>query len=428
MQPWEFGSLPKAWVEKIASSVDEVWAYTNYVRDVYVASGVAAERVAVVPAGFNPQQFHPKVKPTKLKTKKKFKFLFVGGTIWRKGIDILLDAYTNAFKKDDDVCLVIKDMGGDSFYKGQTFKEVIQEIQKKLDAPEIEYIDRILPDDQLTGLYTACNVLVHPYRGEGFGMPVLEAMACGTPAILTQGGSTDDFCNETNSILIPAKHVQFPSKFIGHDETVDFPWVLEPDKNVLATKLRLAILSQDELKEIGKRASRDAHAKWTWKHAAEKALARIEALKSKPIIRLAPKVVSMNAETLLAGAYQLYSEKKFDDALLILGGSQWNDDAVRLDATNLRGACFLALNDLAKAKEQFEAALNVQPNSSEACAGLGEVFYLMEMDREAKTMFEHAVANDGQNTAAVSGLAKVNTALGLAEDDNSLLVLEGEEA
>jgi GT2 family glycosyltransferase/predicted SAM-dependent methyltransferase/cytochrome c-type biogenesis protein CcmH/NrfG len=427
MQPWEFGSLPKAWVGKIRSSVDEVWACTKYVRDVYVTSGVPAERVAIVPNGFNPRQFHPKVKPTKLKTKKKFKFLFVGGTIWRKGIDILLDTYTKAFKKDDDVCLVIKDMGGDSFYKGQTFKEVIQEIQKSPDSPEIEYIDRILPDDELTGLYTACNVLVHPYRGEGFGMPVLEAMACGTPAIITQGGSTDDFCNETNSILIPATRVQFPSKFIGHDETVDFPWVLEPDKNVLATKMRLAILSHDELKEIGKRASEDAHAQWTWKHAAEKARVRIEALKSKPIIRIAPKEASVSEEALLAGAYQLYSEKRFDDALLILNNAHWRDDATKLDALNLRGACYLSKRDLSSAKESFEAALQLQPRSSEACAGLGEVFFLLEKDREAKTMFEHAVVNDEQNAAAVSGLAKVNAALGLAEDDNSLLVLVGEE-
>ena len=50
-------------------------------------------------------------------------FLFVGGTIARKGIDILLDAYTSQFTADDDVCLVIKDFGTDSFYKGQTCEE-----------------------------------------------------------------------------------------------------------------------------------------------------------------------------------------------------------------------------------------------------------------------------------------------------------------
>ena len=43
-----------------------------------------------------------------------------GGTIHRKGIDLLLDAYVQAFRRSDDVCLVIKDMGVGSFYRGQT--------------------------------------------------------------------------------------------------------------------------------------------------------------------------------------------------------------------------------------------------------------------------------------------------------------------
>ena len=42
-----------------------------------------------------------------------------------------------------------------------------------------------LDDDGLAALYRACDVLVHPYRGEGFAMPVLEAMACGLPVIVT---------------------------------------------------------------------------------------------------------------------------------------------------------------------------------------------------------------------------------------------------
>ena len=50
-------------------------------------------------------------------------------------------------------------------------------------APEILHLNTDLPSDALPGLYTACDCLVHPYRGEGFGLPVLEAMACGTPVV-----------------------------------------------------------------------------------------------------------------------------------------------------------------------------------------------------------------------------------------------------
>ena len=63
---------------------------------------------------------------------KKLKFLFVGGTIYRKGIDILLQAYVRTFNGLDNVSLIIKDMGGDSFYAGQTAKNQIDIIVKAL--------------------------------------------------------------------------------------------------------------------------------------------------------------------------------------------------------------------------------------------------------------------------------------------------------
>ena len=52
----------------------------------------------------------------------------------------------------------------------------------------IEYHDRALNDQEMAGLYAACDCLAHPYRGEGFALPVVEAMACGLPAIVTGAG------------------------------------------------------------------------------------------------------------------------------------------------------------------------------------------------------------------------------------------------
>ena len=56
------------------------------------------------------------------------------------------------------------------------------------------HLDADLADAEMAALYRACDVLVHPYRGEGFAMPVLEAMASGLPVIHTAGGPTDEFC------------------------------------------------------------------------------------------------------------------------------------------------------------------------------------------------------------------------------------------
>ncbi|MBX2989653.1 MAG: glycosyltransferase [Bacteroidetes bacterium] len=427
MQPWEFGSLPKSWVEAFASRVDEVWAYTEYVRQVYISSGIPAERVHIVPPGFDPGKFHPDVRPFRLKTKKHFRFLFVGGTIYRKGIDILLETYTQTFRSTDDVCLVIKDMGGDSFYKGQTFRDVILELQKKPGMPEIQYIDEILSEQELAGLYTACNVLVHPYRGEGFGMPILESMACGTPAIVTNGGAVLDFCNQKNSILVSASRLQLPSKYIGHDETVDFPWLLEVNRKELAERMTFAVQHADDLKTLGQQASKDAHSQWTWKHAGAKCRKRIDELSNKPILRFSQQQPGDEyLQEKLGKSLDLFRLGRFKDSLaeLLDPGAKVSDNASQTSQTdhaNLRGACYLRLNDMENAKASFEEALNLTPDSSEACAGLGEVLYLCGKDKEAKVMFEYAVVYDEENTMATNGLAKVNEHLGLPSDENSLI-------
>jgi glycosyltransferase involved in cell wall biosynthesis len=219
MQPWEFGSLPRDWVGPITELVDEVWAYSHHVRETYVQSGVPAERVRVVPLGVDTERFRPDVAPFPLKTGKRFKFLFVGGTIWRKGIDLLLDAYGRAFTASDDVCLVIKDMGNGSFYRDQTAEALLARFRAQPDAPEVEYLARALSEEELAGLYTACDCLVHPYRGEGFGLPIAEAMACGLPVVVTGAGAALDFCDGERGYLVPARVAFFAEARVGECQT-----------------------------------------------------------------------------------------------------------------------------------------------------------------------------------------------------------------
>ena len=59
VQPWEFGSLPRTWIGPMTDLVDEIWAYTSFVRDSYISSGVPADRVHVVPLGVDLRRFHP---------------------------------------------------------------------------------------------------------------------------------------------------------------------------------------------------------------------------------------------------------------------------------------------------------------------------------------------------------------------------------
>ncbi len=286
IQPWEFGSIPAAWVGPMSRLVDEVWAYTRHVRDCYISSGVPADRVRVIPLGVDPDAFRPRTTPLTLPTARRFKFLFVGGTIHRKGIDVLLDAYASAFTAEDDVCLVLKEFGADSFYRGQTAGPMIDRLRSTPGAPELLYLDRTLDTHELAGLYASCDCLVHPYRGEGFGLPIAEAMACGTPAIVTGYGAALDFCDESNSYLVLARVPRFAQKRIGEIETADHPWLAEPDAVVLRQTMRHVFKHPDEARRKGTVASAHIRGRFTWAHAADAVEERLEALGGTPIRRL----------------------------------------------------------------------------------------------------------------------------------------------
>ncbi len=140
----------------------------------------------------------------------------------------------------------------------------------------------------------------------------------------------------------------------------------------------------------------------------------------------------MNVNQLVDSAYDFFNSKKYSESLEVL--SQLDEvlegesmaaeekEAIRVSLLNLQGFNFLGLNALEKATEMYAGALEINPNSSQACAGLGEVYHMQYMEEEAKTMFEWAIKNNPGNLFAVSGLAKVNRDLGLEESHNNLVL------
>jgi len=282
IQPWEFGPVPKTWVEAWKCDLDELWVPSQFVKDGYVASGLPEERVAVIPNGVDAERFRPGAAPFEIPVSRKFRFLFVGGTIYRKGIDILLTAYARAFRAGDEVTLIVKDMGGKSFYKGQTAGDLFERFGRDAGNPELVVIDESLSDAQMPGLYAACDCLVHPYRGEGFGMPIAEAMACGLPVIVTDGGPAKEFCGPDNAWFVPASRKDLPGTKVGEMECAGQPWLLEPDPDALAKLLRKAWEDREEGRTKGRCGRERILAGYTWDHMADRVEAHLRALSQAP--------------------------------------------------------------------------------------------------------------------------------------------------
>lgn len=408
IQPWEFGSLPKEWIEVMREKVDEVWAYTNYVRDCYLRSGLPEDRVFVVAPGVNTTIFCPEAPPLPLKTRKRFKLLFVGGTIARKGIDLLLNVYAKTFTIADDICLVIKDMGGQSFYQGQTAQEIIAKIKTVPNAPEIEYLDQTLTDQELAGLYTACNCLVHPYRGEGFGLPIAEAMACALPVIVTGYGAALDFCHSDNAYLIPAEIVQMPQKRIGERETVDYPWWAEPNIDALQLLLRRVFAHPDEAKAKGQQAMAYIRANFTWEHTVNTVQERIRILRSKPIHRLVSAKLSLQnghpandvpqsdiivaqeaTKQILAAGQSALEQGDLERAAREFAWVTARYPDLAAGHTAL-GGTLMALGYVKSAVTPFRRVTELLPHLTTAHNQLGVVLYRLGQMAEAETAFQTA--------------------------------------
>jgi glycosyltransferase involved in cell wall biosynthesis len=231
----------------------------------------------VVPLGVQPEILSEPA-PFPLRTRKRFKFLFVGGTIARKGIDLLLEAYTRAFSRNDDVCLVIKDFGTNSFYRSQTYGTIIGELQRDTRAPEIEYIPDELTPDQLRDLYHSCDCLAHPYRGEGFGLPIAEAMACGLPVIVPDQGGASDFCTAETALLVASQRKIAPVRVDDALAAVATPWWIEVKLPELRARMRAAYENPETTTAIARRGQELIRSRFTWNRAAEVAEAEIHEL------------------------------------------------------------------------------------------------------------------------------------------------------
>lgn len=133
----------------------------------------------------------------------------------------------------------------------------------------------------------------------------------------------------------------------------------------------------------------------------------------------------------LTDAYKLFNEKKYQEALdklaevekIFAASLPSKSNLVKIsNLENFKGFNYLAMNDLESARKCFEYSLQINPQSSQACCGLGEIFFLSGKDDEAKQMYEWAVKNNPNNPFAVEGLKKVNRELGFPDLHNRLFL------
>ncbi len=136
---------------------------------------------------------------TKYNLPKEF-VLYVGDATWNKNVPGLIRAVQ---KINVPLVMVGKQLANKDFDQSNPWNKDLLEISKLIKDDKQIYNLGFVPDDDLISLYNLATVYAHPAFYEGFGLPVLEAMACGCPVITSKVSSLPEVAGEAAFYVNP---------------------------------------------------------------------------------------------------------------------------------------------------------------------------------------------------------------------------------
>ena len=273
---WEESGFPAEWVENFNDHLQGVTCLSRHVEKLLVDHGVTVP-LSVSGCGVDHWECVQADDSYQIEAKS-FRFLHVSSCFPRKGADVLLKAYGQAFCSADDVTLVIKTFANPH---NEIHRLIAEARAADVDFPDVLIIEDDLTDGQLKSIYEQCQVLVAPSRAEGFGLPMAEAMLSGLAVITTGWSGQLDFCNEKTAWLVDYKFAATNTHFGLFDSV----WA-EPDIEHLAATIHevyeTPVSLRNERIAAGKKLLLE---KSRWTHVANRLLCAARSWSQAPTAR-----------------------------------------------------------------------------------------------------------------------------------------------
>lgn len=197
--------LQLPWAAKKATAVITVSA--NTAHDLTQILSLPPAKITIIPLGFdqtyrvyNPDNQADRTKQEEIRTKYHLPpnyLLFVGTLEPRKNIARLIEAYHDlpAQVKDSTPLLIVGK-------KGWHYDAIFKRVEDLGETQRVRFLGYV-PDGDLAPLYSLATVAAYPSLYEGFGLPPLEALACGVPLLTSQTSSLPEVVGQAALMVDP---------------------------------------------------------------------------------------------------------------------------------------------------------------------------------------------------------------------------------
>ena len=251
---------------------DQFWCPSEWQRQCVINQGYPAEKVFVVPEAVDGNIFNPKYFDYELNMYKdnRFKFILFGRWEYRKSTKEIIETFLNTFNNEDPVDLILAVDNNDYANDGmKTTEDRLKYFNFNDDRLKILHF---IPKQDYVNYLRNGNVFLSCARSEGWNLPLIEAMACGTPSIYSNCSAQLEF----------AEGKGHPVKILGEKPVPNSTGnYYEPDFNDLSKVMRDVYVNYWKYKEKAIKDSEIIRKNFSWENAANKAIKILDELHKK---------------------------------------------------------------------------------------------------------------------------------------------------
>jgi autotransporter strand-loop-strand O-heptosyltransferase len=255
---WESTLQPEHFFNKL-KEFDQIWVPSKWQAECTIAQGMPIDKVKVVPEGVDVDTFYPLIHLDRLDEYKdnRFKFVVFGRWEYRKSTQEIIETFLKEFNSNEPIDLILS---VDNPFSNDGFETTEDRLKHYgLEDSRIKVIHFPSKEDYLQHLRNA-HVFLSCARSEGWNLPLIEAMACGTPSIYSACSGQMEF----------AEGKGLPVKVLGEKKNPNHVGnYYEPDFEDLARVMRDAYVNWQDYKERAIKESEIIRRDFSWDKVAK---------------------------------------------------------------------------------------------------------------------------------------------------------------